>query len=285
MAKERFIDWKLTRESRERLEVIDGVLVEYGEIRLTLRQLYYRLVSSNTIANNLREYKKLGNLLSKARLAGRIDWDIIEDRVRQADRAAEWGSAAEYCDPYQFRLPRWKSQPNYVELWCEKDAISSVLEPITRELHCVLMVNRGYSSSSAMYDSRNRIQRNSGDKPSHIIYLGDFDPSGEDMVRDIRDRMEMFGVDVSVTKLALNPDQVKKWRLPPNPAKMSDSRAAGFVGLHGSKSYEVDAIPPMDLQKMVRRAIVDLMDMRQYAKAVEEEGTIKEQIELAVAGI
>lgn len=283
--KERFIDWKPTKASRERLFVIEDILAEYGDIRLTLRQLYYRLVSSNAIGNTVREYKKLGNLLSKARLAGLVDWDVIEDRVRQASHAAEWSTAAEYCDPTQFRLPRWEGQPEYVELWCEKDAISSVLEPITRDLHCVLMVNRGYSSSSAMYDSHNRIQRNADGRPAHILYLGDFDPSGEDMVRDIRDRMSTFGIEVEVMKLALNPDQVKRWKLPPNPAKVSDSRAAGFIGRYGSKSYEVDAIPPKDLQKMVRDAIIGHMDMGTYRETIEKEKSIKEEIAEAVAGI
>ncbi len=285
--KEGFIDWKPNAESKTRLATIGGILEEYAAegIKLTLRQLYYQLVTKNVIANQQREYKRLGELLSKARLAGLVDWAIIEDRARRAAKAADWSSAASYCDPWQFRLPRWDDQPNYVELWCEKDALSSVLAPITDDLHAVLMVNRGYSSSSAMYESKNRIEQNANGKDAHIIYLGDFDPSGEDMVRDIRDRMETFGVTLEVTKLALNPDQVKKWKLPPNPAKMSDSRAGAFVAEHGSSSYEVDAIPPKDLQKMVRNAIEDLMDLDEYEETKQREEEIKAKIVKAVARI
>lgn len=285
--KEAFIDWNPNPESTSRLSQINVVLKEFvaDRIKLTLRQLYYQLVTKNIIKNEQREYKRLGELLSKARLAGLVDWGVIEDRVREAQRSTEWDTIAQYCDPWQFRLPRWEDQPNYVELWCEKDALSSVLLPITADLHTVLMVNRGYSSSSAMYESSKRIERNAGDKDAFIIYLGDFDPSGEDMVRDIRDRMETFGITVDVTKLALNPDQVKRWKLPPNPAKMSDSRASGFVDKHGSNSYEVDAIPPKDLQKMVRGAIIDLMDMQAYDAVKAKEEELKEKLSEAVEGM
>lgn len=277
--KEKFVDWKPNTESCARLEQIGVVLEKYESmgIKLTLRQLYYQLVSKNIIRNQQKQYKRLGVLLSKARLGGLIDWDIIEDRVRQAQRASQWSSIKSLVNSAvaSFRLPRWEGQPNYVELWCEKDALSSVLEPICDDLHVTLMVNRGYSSSSSMYESANRITAAAAGRPAHIIYLGDFDPSGEDMVRDIRDRMETFQVEVDVHKLALNPDQVEEYNLPPNPAKMSDSRAQGFVDRHGESSYEVDALPPEVLQKMVREEIEGHMDVGAYADVQVEEARLK----------
>lgn len=293
--KEQFMDWRPTSESASRLNTIKGILREYAadNITLTLRQLYYQLVSKAIIPNSHREYKRLGDLLSKARLAGLVDWDAIEDRVR---RPVVWRSydSIQQCAQEAaagFALQRWKNQPEYVELWCEKDALSSVLEPICSELFATMMVNRGYSSSSAMYEARNRIERKRADEQGndrdvHILYLGDFDPSGEDMVRDIRDRFEMFEVsDISVTKIALNPDQVAKWKLPPNPAKMSDSRAGKFVSEHGALSYEVDAIPPKELQKIVRREIEGHMDLDLYEEIKEEESRLETRLKKAVAGI
>lgn len=289
MAKELFTEWKPNQSSRTRLDSIVKVLEDpdYEGIKLTLRQLFYQLVSKNIIPNKQREYKNLSELLSKARLAGLVDWEIIEDRVR---RAVEWQSFEDIQQcadqaAYGFRLPRWDSQPEYVEVWCEKDALSSVIQPICSELFLPFMVNRGYSSSSAMYGARERINENSKDREVSILYIGDFDPSGEDMVRDIRDRFETFGVDLQVDKLALNPDQVKKWKLPPNPAKMSDSRASGFVDKHGSKSYEVDAIPPKELQKLIRAAIVSHMDMDEYEKTKVEERRLRAKMIEAVEGI
>lgn len=293
--KEAFIDWRPNARSRARLATIGGILKEYqaDNITLTLRQLYYQLVSKDIIANDQREYQQLSVLLSKARLAGLVDWDCIEDRVR---RAVEWQSyetVQECVDDAarSFALPRWADQPSYVELWCEKDALSSVLRPICDRLFATFMVNRGYSSSSAMYDAKNRIERLRKGKDGeardvHVIYLGDFDPSGEDMVRDIRDRLATFGVEgIEVTKLALNPEQVAKWKLPPNPAKMKDSRAAAFVARHGKKSYEVDAIPPKDLQAMVKRAIESRMDLRKYRATLALEQLLRDELVKAVADI
>ena len=293
--KERFIDWSPTPDSAARLRTISGIIEGYqaDDITLTLRQLYYQLVGKAIIPNSQREYKRLGDLLSKARLAGLVDWDAIEDRARRPVVWRSYDSIQQCVEEAAegFALQRWKTQPEYVELWCEKDALSSVLEPICSELFTTLMVNRGYSSSSAMYAARNRIERRredeaGEDRPVTVLYLGDFDPSGEDMVRDIRDRLETFGVqDLDVTKVALNPDQVRKWKLPPNPAKMTDSRASGFVAEHGSLSYEVDAIPPRDLQKLVRDAIKERMDMPAYDAILAEEKALEVRLKKAVAGI
>ena len=176
-----------------------------------------------------------------------------------------------------------------------------MIEPICGELFATFMVNRGYSSSSAMYEAAKRIERRryaiqaprgNRYRPTTIIYLGDFDPSGEDMVRDIRDRLRLFKCeDFVVDKLALNPDQIKKWNLPPNPLKsdgagrLTDSRGAGFQAEHGDESYEVDAIPPKDLQKMIRRAIMDHMDMDAYKAVLDEEAALTRKFKKAVAGI
>lgn len=299
--KERFSNWKPTPESSSRLETINAIIEDYANdnITLTLRQLYYQLVSKVIIPNEQREYKRLGELLSKARLAGLVDWEAIEDRSRKAVVWRSYDSIQQCVQEaaHGFTLPRWRDQRVYVELWCEKEALSSVIRPICDELFSTLMVNRGYSSTSAMYESRERIERKRFDlsgnpRDVHIIYLGDFDPSGEDMVRDIRDRFDTFGVkNLDVTKLALSFDQVSRWKLPPNPLKknsaggLSDSRGAGFRAKHGGSSYEVDAIPPKDLQKMVRKAIMDHMDMDLYRGIVAEEKILTEKLVKAVAGI
>lgn len=285
--KERFIDWSPATKSRERLREINKVLRQYSEmeITVTLRQLYYQLVSKNIVANKQREYDNLGTLLSKARLAGLVDWDAIEDRVRRPQRASEWDSVASLVDSacYAYRLPRWRDQDQYVELWVEKDAISSVLLPITNALHVTLMVNRGYSSSTAMYDAAKRLNRRGKDRRKTILYLGDFDPSGEDMVRDIRERLQTFGVTLAVRKLALTWEQIQGEysSLPPNPAKLTDSRAREFVAKYGDSSYEVDAIPPEELQTLVRDALTRHMDMEKYNAWEAREEQHKEALRQA----
>jgi hypothetical protein len=131
------------------------------------------------------------------------------------------------------------------------------------------MVNRGYSSASAMYESAQRFR--GADGSGVLFYLGDHDPSGEDMVRDVRDRLTMFGADVEVEKIALTMDQVEEYDSPPNPAKMTDSRAAGYVEKHGDSSWEVDALPPNVLAEIVHAAIGGVLDQGMMAKIIARE--------------
>ncbi len=294
--KEQFIDWDPKDESLLRLQQILEVLKEFKAmgIRLTLRQLFYQLVSRNIIDNTQREYKNLGTLLSKARLAGFIDWDVIEDRIRQAERAPQWDSLQDLAADAasSFRLPRWVGQKVYIELWCEKDALSSVLEPLCRKYHITFMVQRGYGSTSAMYESAKRIEREAAGRATLILYLGDFDPSGEDMVRDVNDRLTTFGTQqFTVHKLALTPKQIEFYKLPPNPLKrdaaggLTDSRGAGFQAAHGNQSYEVDAIPPDVLQKIVENAITTMMDVKKYMAIVAKEAALRKKLLAAVGGI
>lgn len=294
--KEAFEDWKPNPASLAQLKIVSGIVNEFAkdDITITLRQLHYQLVSRGLGPNTQRAYKNLGNLLSRARLAGFIDWDAIEDRARRPVVWKAYDSIQQCVEAAAegFTLKRWKSQDEYVEVWCEKDALSSVIEPICGELFCNFMIQRGYGSSSAMYESAKRLTRKADGRPTTILYLGDFDPSGEDMVRDIRDRLTLFEVDdFVVEKLALNPDQIKKWNLPPNPLKsdasgrLTDSRGLGFQAEHGDESYEVDAIPPKDLQKMIRSAIMEHMDMDKYQKILDEEAELTAKLKKAVAGI
>lgn len=282
--KERFENWNPKPESLDRLKQITEVLTKYDEmdIRLTLRQLYYQLVSQNIIPNKTREYKNLGALLGKARMAGLVDWSSIEDRARTPKKAADWSSIKSIAEiaAEQFRLPRWDDQPKYVELWCEKDALSSVLEPITRDLHVTLMINRGYSSLSAMYDSSKRfLEASERGQELTLLYLGDLDPSGEDMVRDIRNRLNILGVDeLEVRKIAVNAEQVEEYKLEPNPAKLTDSRSEGFIAEHGESSYEVDAIPPESLMEIVRQEIEDRMDLDAYEAVKDRENDQRKQL-------
>lgn len=265
-------------------EVVDSYL-EQG-YRMTLRQLYYQLVAAGILDNNQKQYSKLSGLLTNARLCGLVDWDIIEDRIRVPQRPAQWDSPREILDSCaaQYRLNRHEGQDNYVEVWCEKDALSGVLLPVTEEYHVHLMVNRGYSSITAMHDAALRFT-NTGhmDGEMHIIYLGDFDPSGLDMVRDIQSRLEMFGVYVNVHHIALTRKQIDKYRPPPNPAKIQDSRAAAYITQHGHESWELDALRPGVLQDLLRVHLKRLLDMPKYNKMVKREAEHREYIR-ALAG-
>jgi hypothetical protein len=164
-------------------------------------------------------------------------------------------------------------------LWVEKDALAGVLRPIAYKYHITLMVNRGYSSQSAMYEAANRFIDRGEDKRKTILYLGDFDPSGEDMVRDIQDRMDMFLVNnLEVTKIALIPAQIKQYNPPPNPAKIKDPRAKDFIAMHGASSWEVDAINPVELQRIIISEIQHHLDVDHWVKILKQEEIDKRKL-------
>jgi hypothetical protein len=290
--KELFKEISFRSESKKMIDFCNRVIDEYlaQGLRLTLRQLYYQLVTKNIIKNEERSYKNLSSLVSDGRLAGQIDWDAIEDRVRVPVIPSEWRDLTSLVDSalYSYRLPRWKNQIYYVELWVEKDALAGVLRPLAHQYHIPLMVNRGYSSQSAMYEASNRFIDQPDDKSTRtILYLGDFDPSGEDMVRDINDRMIIFGcgAEFEIKKIALTLDQVKKYNPPPNPTKHKDPRSAGFIAKYGASSWEVDAINPTELQKIVRREIVSCMDADEMNKVIDKEEIDKKLLRAATEKI
>lgn len=249
---------------------------------LTLRQLYYQLVVQNIFANLQKNYAKLSDLLGEARMCGLCDWAVIEDRIRVPKFVNEWDNIDSAMQTLiaVYRRKRWLDQENYVEVWVEKDALSGVLEPITQDYHVHLLVNRGYSSISAMRDSslRFRVASSEG-KTCYLLYLGDLDPSGEDMVRDIKDRQGELWAKVELTKIALTRDQVDKYQLPPNPAKMSDPRARGYVEEHGDVSWEVDALPPAVLNELLRSALEELLDREKYEAIKQQEEEDKQKMQ------
>jgi hypothetical protein len=288
--KQKFRDISLSKDNKVRLQIINKIIESYQAqgYTLTLRQLYYQLVSRDVVPNQQKEYAKLSKLLKEGRMAGIVDWAAIEDRLRVVEKPASWADPESILDSciYGYELPRMQGQKNYVEVWVEKDALSGVLKRVTEPYHIPIMVNRGYSSVSAMYDAYNRFNRAvSIDQDVYVLYLGDFDPSGMDMIRDVRDRiLEFFGDNYApfeIIPVALTREQIDEYEPPPNPAKMSDPRAGKFVDEHGDTSWEVDALPPEVLNRVLDRAIKDLIDFDLYRSVVESEEADKEKLEKA----
>lgn len=263
-------------QSTELITICKGILSKYRAmgIRVTLRQLYYQLVSRDIIANNQKEYAKIGRLMTDARYAGYISWSSIEDRVRIPYKHIEFENLSQLIDTAaaNYRLDRWKDQTDYVELWTEKDAISSVIKPIADKHHVYLSVNRGYSSASAMHEAFQRFRdKDEEGKLLHILYLGDHDPSGLDMVRDIEERLEEFGVVVDIEHIALTMDQVQEYDPPPNPAKITDPRAKMYILEHGDVSWEVDALQPNVMMDLIDGEISSFIDKIPLAKVIRKE--------------
>ena len=253
---------------------------------LTLLQLYYQFVVRLWIANRQSEYKRLGDLVSNGRLAGLIDWDHLVDRTRGAESNSHWSapgsiisSAAE-----SYQIDKWHGQKHRPEVWVEKQALEDIVERVCTELDVTWLCCRGYNSHSEMWRGAMRLKRYCQDhhQVPVILHLGDHDPSGLDMTRDIRDRVKLFcGFEVQVKRIALNWDQVQTYNPPPNPTKTTDSRAADYIRQFGNESWELDALEPQVLTGLIRGAVSELIDQDLFDSLKAEEDHSRRQLRKA----
>ncbi|AIQ45598.1 hypothetical protein R70723_06570 [Paenibacillus sp. FSL R7-0273] len=269
-------------ESLRLIEQVNAIIHEYQDMgySLTLRQVYYQLVSRDVIPNNERSYKNLGNLISDGRMSGLIDWNAIENRTRNLRKNSHWTSPGSiiHSAAYSFAYDKWEDQDSYVEVWVEKDALVGIVGQVCEELDIPYFSCRGYVSQSEMWAAAQRLEQFSAQKSIHIIHLGDHDPSGKDMSRDIVDRLELFGVSVEFQRIALNYDQIEEYGPPPNPTKLTDSRASGYISEFGHECWELDALRPDVIDGLIRDAVTDLCDLELLQEARDREETAKDTL-------
>lgn len=263
MSKLQYKEIRFQAKSLELIEKVNSIIAEYDAqgYELTLRQVYYQLVARGYIPNNERSYKNVGNLINDGRLAGLIDWYAIVDRTRNLRENSHWESPESVIDSarYSYMLDRWKNQPNYVEVWVEKDALVGIVGQICRKLDVPHFSCRGYTSQSEMWVAAQRFIQQDHKGSRTIIHLGDHDPSGIDMTRDIQDRLEMFGADVYVKRVALTMEQITAYNPPPNPTKLSDARAEGYINNYGYECWELDALEPSVISDLINGEISALI--------------------------
>jgi hypothetical protein len=236
----------------------------------TLRQLYYNLVKGNYIPNNDKEYDKLGALLTDARMAGLVDWNGIQDLTRDLKGLAHWDSPSQVIDTYAdyFTINRWENMDIRPEIWVEKDALSNIFSRVANELDVPYFSCRGYGSASGLWRAGRRMKEHlEAGKTPIIFHFGDHDPSGIDMTRDIRERVSLFAeTEIEVIRVAMNMDQIEEFDLPPQPAKVTDSRAKDYIDQFGDSSWELDAFDPATLSNMVRDAIIPYRDEDEWER-------------------
>jgi hypothetical protein len=282
------IEYVTKRFNAASLAVIENankIIAEYEAqgFELTLRQLYYQFVSRNLIPNTQKEYKKLGATINDARLAGLVSWTAIVDRTRSLAGNSHWETPADIVKACasQFQIDKWGNQEYRVEVWIEKDALAGIAERICRFLDVSYFSCRGYTSQSEMWVAGMRLKKyaEKHNQTPVIIHLGDHDPSGIDMSRDIADRLEMFMGGMEVNRIALNMNQVLKYNPPPNPAKITDSRATKYIKLHGGESWELDALDPKVLSDLIEKTVLSYRDEKKWKQAVREENEHKKELE------
>lgn len=255
---------------------------------LTLRQLYYQFVRRNWIENKEAAYKKLGRLVTQARESGRMDWEAIEDRGRRCTEPYSYEDphSALAQLPDQIVVDRWAQQATYLEVWVEKQALESVIARPCERLQAPFMACKGYLSASEAWRAgrRFRAQARAHGKRCVLIHLADHDPSGLNMTADNRERVRLFAEseDIDVRRIALNMDQVEEYRPPPNPAKETDSRFSDYSDRYGENSWELDALEPAMLDRLISATIEEYIDPDLWAEAEQRELELRQLLEKLV---
>lgn len=288
--KQQFIDKTFRETSLDLIEKINDIIYDYQTqgYELTLRQIYYQLVARAYVENTERSYKNIGALVNDARLAGRIDWDAIVDRTRHIRENSHWTSPASILRSAlsSYRIDVRDNQPNYLEVWVEKDALISIVEDVASELDVPCFSCRGYVSQSEMYAAAQRlIKQNNLGKSCFILHLGDHDPSGIDMTRDISERLELFGAFVEVKRIALNYDQIKHYKPPTNPAKLTDTRANNYIDEFGMHSWELDALEPKVIEELIRFHIDDLTDPDLLEESLDKQSEDRDTLQSMIDSV
>jgi len=256
----------ITRHRRGKAEMaaIRDAVIEVLQVDapMTVRQVFYRLVSGGLIGKTEAEYKQtVGRLLTEMRLDGTIPFGTIADNTRWVRRPRTYSSVEDALrrTAQFYRRSLWAEQDAYVEVWLEKEALAGVLVEETDPYDVPLLVTRGYPSLSYVYEAAQAIAAT--DKPAFILYFGDHDPSGVDIPRNVMARLHELApeAEISLERIAVTRAQIVEMGLPTRPTKQSDSRSRFFEG----ESVEVDAIPPAILRALCRGAIEDYVDPRQ----------------------
>ena len=243
-----------------------------AEHPMTLRQVYYQLVSCQVVPNSLRSYQAVGRSLVDMRKAGEVPWEWVEDRLRRPRQVGMWADVADFADTAvrAYRRDVWADQDELVEAWVEKDALSGIFEDVLRPYGVTLNVGRGYDGWDSVH---NAAERYLSEKPVTVLYFGDFDPTGVDISRSLAERLAFFESRPTLVRVALNKDDVERYQLPFDFGKASDSRHARFVARFGDMAVELDALPVGVLRERIRSEVESRMDLAALARIRDlEEG-------------
>jgi len=300
--KRRYIDKGFRKSSLTLIEQANEIIEEYMEqgYDLTLRQIYYQHVARDSFPEDRKfkwtgskwvrdpngtknappNYKWLGDIINDARLAGLLDWNSIVDRTRSYESLGHWNSPADILRSAAngYHIDLRSDQDEYIEVWVEKDALVGVIEKACTPLDVGYLSCRGYVSQSAMWRAAQRFIDADSYYETTLIHLGDHDPSGIDMTRDIQDRLRMFGSDVTVKRIALMMEQIDELQPPPNPAKTTDSRYESYIAEYGEESWELDALDPRYLVDLITKAVDGHTEFDRRIKQMKKQESDRKKI-------
>jgi hypothetical protein len=253
-------------KTRELIEAAAEILAAHHP--QTVRQVFYQLVSRQVIENTRGAYQSVSKALVSARREGIVPWEQIEDRLRRPRHVSMWDGLGDFATTAAgaYRRDLWADQIVRVEVWLEKDALSGIFEDILDPYGVTLNVGRGFDGWSSIHEASRRL----GDDDT-VLYFGDFDPSGEDMVRSLRERLGHLGSRPEIIKSALVFDDIARYRLPPDFTKATDTRRSAFVAKWGDVSVELDALPIEVLQARIVAEVEERMDLGALATTRRQE--------------
>ena len=221
---------------------------------MTVRQIFYRLVSRGIIRKDESEYKNVVcRLTAEMRKDGDLPFTWIADNTRWMRKPTTDHNlkSALKRTAEAYRRCVWDNMNCYVEIWLEKEALAGVVYDVTDVYDVPLMVTRGYSSLSFLYSAGSMLA--DMEKPVYIYYFGDHDPSGKDISRVVESQLREFAPDTEINfeLSAVTPWQIQEYNLITRPTKKTDTRSKNFRG----ESVELDAIPPNELRSIVNNCI------------------------------
>ncbi|RLI61344.1 MAG: hypothetical protein DRO67_08115 [Candidatus Asgardarchaeum californiense] len=264
---------------------VDDILSQYP-MPLTLRQIFYRLIADYNYPNKSSAYAQLSKQLVKARERGDIDETRIEDRSRSfigGDNGFDDLDDFLQCQidnflfsPNEYSRKMWSEQPEFVIVWVEKDALSRVISVTASKYRVITAPSRGYASYSYI---REAIKILPDDKEITILHFADHDPSGLDMTRDLYNRFNDYASRrIEVERIALSYDQIRQYNLAPNPTKSADPRHRTYVSQFGNQCWELDAVEPNELQRLVKRSIVKHINPRIWNSNLSKQEQEREKL-------
>ena len=285
MSKIAYVDKLPGEEVLEMIGQANKILDTYKKqgLVLTLRQLYYRFVATGLLANEARNYSRLGNAMNQGRMCGLVDWNMLEDRTRRLMGQDYYDSALDAVSEARdaFQMDKWNNQDWRPEVWVEKDAQVAIVAKACNELGVNYLSCRGYNSQSVCWRAGQRFAHyiHKGQRPI-VFHLGDHDPSGLHMSEDNSNRLNIFaGVPVTFMRLALNMDQIRKYAPPPNVAKESDSRHDWYVNKTGTtECWELDALEPNVVHQIITDAVLKVRDPKKWDEALQYEAEERDQL-------
>jgi hypothetical protein len=249
---------------------------------LTLRQIYYQLVSKELIPNKQAEYKSLSRLLVKAREDNCISWDCMIDRTRNFYKVPVHNNYRHFVNEFRETFSSnyyWhnmmENQNKKIEIWIEKDALSEIFKDVINQYSIDLVVCKGYPSKTFLNDFVDRNNSNIIDhkryKQTLILYFGDLDASGINIFDTTKKYFEERITNFDMKRYALTLEQVEEFNLPhsPDSLKQKDSRTKKYIEKYGQYAVELDSLHPDILTKIIHDAIRNNLDLSKFKEQIK----------------